>query len=361
MKRTVTPGGPARGWLALILLAAAAGPAASAARAQVVFGGGGNVVVVQRFQFGGVMPGMRGGRPVDEGSGLFPDDDFRRIGDPWWDDVAKDEAGAELPAVAREPAAGLLPVGVVADEQAVEKALDAGTLSREQREALHKESARLAAVTGMMGLRRELSVVRQIRPALDEQQRAIVLLAGKKAVREHLAALEEKPVSRWGNDRKQALDAVVRDAIGAALAANESDAAREAYLAEAMRREERRKRAAVDALVADIDRDLQLAVDERERLVAGLTEAYREAWRAAAEDYPRRLAAGVGMWQLPSGLDRKVEEILGKQRTAEWLARRPSAEGGPGVGRPNRPRIRAGNGNGVQVIIEGGAVEVVNP
>lgn len=358
MKRTVTPGGPARGWLTLMLLAAA-GPAASAARAQVVVGGGGNVMVLQRFQFGGGMGGMRGARPVDEGSGLFPDDDFRRIGDPWWDDVAKEDAGAELPAVAREPAAGLPQVGVVADEQAVEKALvDAATLSREQREALHKESARLAAVTGMMGLRRELSAVRQIRPGLDEQQRAIVLRAGRKALREQLAALDEKPLSRWGNDRKQALDAAVRDAIGAALAANDSDAARDAYLAEVTRREERRKRAAVDALVAEIDRDMQLAAEERERLVAGLTEEYREAWRNVAEEYQRGLAAGVGMQQLPSGLDRKVEEILGEQRTAEWVARRPNAYGKPGIGRQIRPRLRAGAGNGVQVIIEGGAVEV---
>lgn len=355
MKRTVTPGGPARGWLTLMLLAAA-GPAASAARAQVVVGGGGNVMVVQRFQFAGGMGGMRGARPVDEGSGLFPDDDFRRIGDPWWDDVAKEDAGAELPAVGREPAAGLPQVGVVADEQAVEKALDAATLSREQREALHKESARLAAVTGMMGLRRELSAVRQIRPGLDEQQRAIVLRAGRKALREQLAALDEKPLSRWGNDRKQALDAAVRDAIGAALAANDSDAARDAYLAEVTRREERRKRAAVDALVAEIDRDMQLAAEERERLVAGLTEEYREAWRNVAEEYQRGLAAGVGMQQLPSGLDRKVEEILGKQRTAEWLARRPNPGVRPGFARPIGRGIRAGNG--VQVIIEGGAVEV---
>jgi hypothetical protein len=328
---------------------------AATAEAQVVVGG--QAVVIQRMQFGAGfgMAGMRGFRPVDEGSGLFPDDDFRRIGDPWWDDVAKDDAGAELPAVAREPAAGLPAVSPVADEQAVEKALDAGTLSREQREALHKESARLAAVTGMMGLRRELSAVRQIRPELDEQQRAIVLLAGRKALREGLAALAEKPLSRWGNDRKQALDAAVRDAIGAALAANDSDAARDAYLAEVTRRDERRKRAAVDALVAEIDRDMQLAAEERERLVAGLTESYREAWRSVADQYPQGLAAGLGMQQLPSGLDRKVEEILGKQRTAEWLARRPNAGGRPDGRGPLR--IRAGAGNGVQVIIEGGAVE----
>jgi len=357
MKRTFIPGGAVQGFLALILLAAAAGPAASAARGQVVVRGGGNVMVVQRFQFGGV-GGMRGARPVDEGSGLFPDDDFRRIGDPWWDEVAKDEAGADLPAVAREPAAGLPQFFQGADEQAVEKALDAAALSREQREALFKESARLAAVTGMMGLRRELSAVRQIRPGLDEQQRSIVLLAGRKAVRERLAALAEKPLTRWTSEHKQGLAAAIRESIGAALAANDSDEARDAYVAEASRREDRRKRAAVDALVAEIDRDMQLSREERDQLVSGLTEAYREAWRSVADQYPQGLAAGVGMQQLPSGLDRNVERILGKQRTAEWLARRPNAGGRPDF-RVNRGlRIRAGDGNGVQVIIEGGAVEV---
>ena len=354
MKRTFIPGGPVQGFLALILLAAAAGPAASAARGQVVVRGGGNVMVVQRFQFGGGA-GMRGARPVDEGSGLFPDDDFRRIGDPWWDEVAKDEAGADLPAVAREPAGGLPQFFQGADEQAMEKALDAAALSREQREALFKESARLAAVTGMMGLRRELSAVRQLRPMLDEQQRSFVLAAGRQVLRERLAALDEKPLTRWTSEHKQGLAAAIRESIGAALAANDSDEARDAYVAEASRREDRRKRAAVDALVAEIDRDMQLSREERDQLVSGLTEAYREAWRSVADQYPQGLAAGVGMQYLPTGVDRSVERILGKPRTAEWLARRPNAGGRPDGRGPLR--IRAGAGNGVQVIIEGGAVE----
>ena len=358
MKRTFIPGGPVQGFLALILLAAAAGPAASAARGQVVVRGGGNVMVVvqRRHQFGGGA-GMRGFRPVDEGSGLFPDDDFRRIGDPWWDEVAKEDAGAELPAVAREPAAGLPQVGVVADEQAVEKALDAATLSREQREALHKESSRLAAVTGMITLRRELSAVRQLRPMLDEQQRSFVLAAGRQVLRERLAALDEKPLNRWTSEHKQGLAAAIRESIGAALAANDSDEARDAYVAEASRREDRRKRAAVDALVAEIDRDMQLSREERDQLVSGLTEAYREAWRSVADQYPQGLAAGVGMQYLPTGVDRSVERILGKPRTAEWLARL-NAGGRPDGRGPRGLRIRAVEGNGrVQVIIEGGAVE----
>lgn len=292
------------------------------AAAQVVVGG--NMVVIQRFQFGGGFGGGpmgRMGRPVDEGSGLFADDDFRRIGDPWWDDVAKDEGANALPAVGRQPAAGV-PAGANVGDG--DPKLDAAALSREQRDALAVESSRLAAVTGMMTLRRELSAVRQLRPMLDEQQRSFVLAAGKKAVRERLTALDEKPLTRWTTEQKQALAASIREAIAGALAANDSDEARDAYGAETTRREERRKRAAIDALVAELDRELQLNGDERTRLVTGLTEAYREAWRTAADAYPLGLSAGVGMQQLPTGLDRSVERILGKQRTAEWLARRPA-------------------------------------
>jgi hypothetical protein len=191
---------------------------------------------------------------------------------------------------------------------------------------------------------------------LDEQQRSFVLAAGRQVLRERLAALDEKPLTRWTSEHKQGLAAAIRESIGAALAANDSDEARDAYVAEASRREDRRKRAAVDALVAEIDRDMQLSREERDQLVSGLTEAYREAWRSVADQYPQGLAAGVGMQYLPTGVDRSVERILGKPRTAEWLARRPNAGGRPD-GRGSR-RIRAGAGNGVQVIIEGGAVEV---
>jgi hypothetical protein len=276
---------------------------------------------------------------VDEGSSLFPDDDFRRIGDPWWDDVAKDEADGGLPAVGQQPAAGV-PAGANGGEG--DPKLDAAALSREQRDALARETSRLAAVTGMMVLRRELSAVRQLRPMLDEQQRALVLLAGQKALRERLASLEEKPLPRWTNEQKLGLAATIREAIGAALAANDSDEARDAYVAEEARRDERRKRAAVDALVAEIDRELQLSGDERDRLVAGLTESYREAWRMAANSYPLGLAAGVGLLQLPNGLDRSVEQILGKQRVAEWLARRPN----PGIRRQIHVRV---NGQAVPI------------
>lgn len=346
MKRSLLASRLERG-LFMLLVVAAAGSALATAHAQVVFGGG---VVIQRMQFGG---GMRQARPVDEGSGLFPDDDFRRIGDPWWDDVVKDDTAEALAAVGQKPAADVPAGANVGDgDPKVDAALDAATLSREQRDALAKESARLAAVTGMMTLRRELSAVRHLRPMLDEQQRSFVLAAGRKVLRERLAALDEKPLTRWTSEQKQGLAAEIRASIGAALAANDSDEARAAYVAEASRSEDRRKRAAVDGLVAEIDRDLQLSREETDQLVSGLTEAYREAWRSVADQYPQGLAAGVGMQFLPTGVDRSVERILGKQRTAEWLARRPNAGG-----RFGRPRGVVRGGNGVQVIIEGGAVE----
>jgi hypothetical protein len=366
MSRRVCASVPRRAWIRMSCGAAVAVVLTTAIADAQVVGGAGRIQgrLIQRMQFGaGAWGGMRPPRPVDEGSALFPGDDFRRIGDPWWDDVGKEEAVAEPPKV-EPPAAADVAQGEGTGDNPFP--LDAATLSREQREAVFKETARLAAVTGMMCLRRELSTVRQIRPALDEQQRAFVLLAGRKAVRERLAALEEKPLTRWTNEQKQGQEAAIRAAIAASLGANDSDAAREAYEAEVAGRDDRRQRAAVAALVAEIDRDAPLTVEEKTRLADGLTEFYREAWRGAAEDYPGGLAGGLGM-QLPSGLDRSVERVLGKQRKAEWLARRQAAGGdaernddaGMGIqnGRVLQIRgVQQANGVGVAVVVEAAAV-----
>jgi hypothetical protein len=355
--------------------------AASAAIAEAQFAAGGGAVVIGgagvRIQFGGPMAGRAARPPVDEGSGLFPGDEFRRIGDPWWDEVAKDDGGDALPAVAQEPNAGLPAVPPEGDPRA-EKPLDAATLSREQQDSLRKESARLAAITGMMSLRRELSAVRQVRPGLEEQQRSFVLAAGRKVLQARLAALGEEPVTRWTADKKRSLEEAIRDALAASLAANESDAARDEYVAEAARREERRKQAAVDALLAEIDRDARLSIDERTRLADGLVESYRESWRGLSDDYARGIASGYGMTALPADLVQKVNRVLGKQRAEEWQARRQAALeavgivqmrqpiGGPVA--PVRPGVRrqlmlvqpGGGGAAVQVEVEQG-VDVAEP
>jgi hypothetical protein len=324
-------------WLTITLTVVAAGFGAATTEAQVV------VIGQMRFGDGAVMGFPRSARPVDEGSGLIAGDDFRRIGDPWWDDVARDDGGDALPAVKQRPAEPVPVPPVALNPDGSEKLLDAATLSREQRESLFTESARLAAITGMMSLRRELTAVRHVRPALDEQQRSFVLAAGRKALRERLSALAEKPLTRWTKEQKRSLEDTIREALAASLAANESDAARDAYVAEVARRDERRKRAAVDVVVAEIDRDARLSIAERTRLTDGLVESYRESWRGLTEAFAGDQAFAVGM-PLPNGLDRSVERLLGKQRAGEWQARRQTAlqEVGMQVGHAQMHQIRAG-------------------
>lgn len=292
------------------------------------------------------------------------------IGDPWWDDAA-----AKLQA---EPAAD------TDDEAAVEDA-DPQAQLRAQLRAQAEMMRNGAQQQGLAILRRELSIVRQTCPSLERQQRAIVLQAGRAAIEK---AVDDQMSAALGRRRgRQAdIEVAIDEALRASVAANAAPEESAAYEAERGLRRERAKQATIAAIVADVDRDAFLDDAEREALAQSLAESYRERWRQVVT----ALQQGIVEFGSPppQGVDRCVEKAIGKERKAEWLARREEAhklaahpEGGPiqvfgnggmvqiqaqavgGGGGAVRRVIRrrvVGNGNGVQMQLEvqvGGGVE----
>lgn len=210
------------------------------------------------------------------------------IGDPWWDDA---EAGPK----AADPAKP-------ADEAGRE-----AELMRRQYEQ-----------HGLTVLRRELSVVRQTCPSLEKRQRALVLQAGRQVIDKLVANELDSDGRKAGN-----LETAIGDALRASVAANAAAEEAAAYAAETGLREERAKQAVVAALVADVDRDAYLDDAERDALGKSLAESYRERWRPAVRELQQ---GSVDLGGAPlQGVERCVEKALGKERKAEWLARREEA------------------------------------
>lgn len=264
------------------------------------------------------------------------------IGDPWWD-----EAEQKTPAAANPVAA--------ADEAGVESDL----VIQQFREP------------GLTALRRELSVVRQTCPSLERQQRALVLAAGRGAIESFVAEIaRDNPVRgrhRKPNDVAAAVEAAVRTSVSANATPDESAA----YEAEQSLRRERAKQAAASVIVAAVDRDAYLDESERESLVESLAASYRERWSPAL--VAMQQGRGVEMSTRLQGVERCVEQALGKERTAAWRKQREESQTLANAGRlpqpivpmpmvPNGPvhvQVKAfGDGNQQQVIINGKQVFV---
>lgn len=298
--------------------------------------------------------------PFGDGVVVRPDDaENDAIGDPWWDDAAPP------PPVAASAAA---PDDAETDDIDPQAEMQAQLQAQAEmlRQGLEQQ--------GLAILRRELSVVRQTCPSLGLRQRAIVLEAGRQAIEQlvdqHMVAVIGRRRGARA-DIEEAINAAVRTAVAANAAAVESAA----YAAERGLRQERFRQATIATLVADVDRDAFLDEPEREALAKALSGSYRDRWRQVATSLGQGPDGMPGA--LPAGLERCVEKALGKERQAEWLARRvearellAQAEGGEdgvvviqeqGVGRAVRRVIRRqAIGNGVEMRLEvriGGAVE----
>lgn len=272
------------------------------------------------------------------------------IGDPWWDEVEEKSAAAANPVAA-------------GDEAGVESDLVTQHL-REQ---------------GLTALRRELSVVRQTCPSLERQQRALVLAAGRGAIDSLVAEAEiarrnkiarDNPVrGRPGKlgDVAAAVEAAVRTSVSANATPDESAA----YEAEQPLRRERAKQAAASVIVAAVDRDAYLDESERESLVESLAASYRERWSPAL--VAMQQGRGVETSTRLQGVERCVEQALGKERTAAWRKQREESQTLANAVRlpqpivpmpmvPNGPvqvQVKAfGDGKQQQVIINGKQVFV---
>lgn len=260
------------------------------------------------------------------------------IGDPWWD-----EAEAGRPAAKPE-------AGAAGEPQAQEPADAQANLEAQLRGRAEMLAERVRQ-QGLVILRRELSLVRQSCPALEKQQRALVLEAGRGAVDR---AVDEQIQAAGGGRRRVApkrggdLEAAIRDALKAAVKANATEAELAAYESEHRLRDERRRAAVVAALVAEVDREAYLDDAEREALAKGLTASFRERWRPALSMLQQGLVVPDES-NLP-GLERCVEKALGKERKAQWLAAREEARklaGGRGM-QQGQVQILGNGGGGVQ-------------
>ena len=253
-------------------------------------------------------------RALPFGDGVFfqPDEAASlAIGDPWWDDAAPEPQAGDAPAA---------PVEEPGDDEA--EAADPQAQMQAQLQAQAEMLRQGIELQGLAILRRELSVVRHTCPSLEKQQRALVLQAGRQAI-EKLA--DEQMATLVGRRRGRAADmeATIGEEVRTSVAANAAAAESDAYAAERGLRQERVRQATIAALVADVDRDAFLDEAERTALAAALAAAYRDRWRPAATSLEQGMT-----WVAPAplpGVERCVEKALGKERTAEWLARRAEA------------------------------------
>lgn len=290
-------------------------------------------------------------RALPFGAGVFVQPDEAAslaIGDPWWDDAAPEPPAGDVPAVP-------------ADDEA--DAADPHAQMQAQLQAQAEMLRQGIELQALAILRRELSVVRQTCPSLEKQQRALVVQAGRQAI-EKLADEQMATLVGRRRGRPADMEATIGEAVRTSVAANAAAAESAAYAAERGLRQERARQATIAALVADVDRDAFLDEAERTALAAALAAAYRDRWRPAATSLEQGMT-----WVAPAplpGVERCVEKALGKERKAEWLARRAEArqlladaadttvEDEMAVGGLRRVIRRQvdGNGNRVQIRIE---------
>ena len=280
-----------------------------------------------QLQLGNLLPAVVAPVAPDGGEG-------DAIGDPWWDDAAQQpKAGKPDPEPADE----------AGDDQA--DAADPQAQMQAQLRAQAEMMRSHARQQGLAILRRELSIVRQTCPSLERQQRALVLEAGRGAIEK---AVDDQMAAALGRRRgRQAdIETAVGEALRASVAANAAAEESAAYEAERGLRKERAKRATIAALVADVDRDAFLDDAEREGLAKALGESYRERWRQVVT------ALQQGMVEFgappPQGVDRCVERALGKERKAEWLARREESQ----------KLLAQAGGQQIQMFGDGGMVQI---
>lgn len=263
-------------------------------------------------------------------AGLAPAGDATSaaIGDPWWDE-AEAKAVATRPAAAPADAAARNPAGAADPRAGVEF----------QRQMMRRSLEQQVLVI----LRRELSVVREACPTLEPNQRAAIVLAGRGVIGK-LAEARTAAAFRRGRGEESDIEQTLAAALQASLAASASPADAAAYERERGLRQERAKQATIAALVADVDRDANLEAAEREALAKVLAESYRERWRQAVGQADLGTLADVAL----QGFDRCVEQALGKERTAEWRARRDESR-----------KLAAGVGRqGIQIMGDAGWVDV---
>jgi hypothetical protein len=276
-------------------------------------------------------------RALPFGAGVFVQPDEAAslaIGDPWWDDAVPQPPAGDAPAApAQEPG----------DDEADDA--DPQVQLQAQLQAQAEMLRQVVELQGLAILRRELSVVRQTCPSLEKQQRALVLQAGRQAIEK---VVDDQMTAALGRRRgRQAdIETAVSEALRTSVAANAAAEESAAYEAERGLRKGRAKQATVAALVADVDRDAFLDDAERETLARTLAESYRERWRPAVTSLQQGMAEFPA--PPPPGVERCVEKALGKERKAEWLARREDAA----------KQLAQAGGMEMQMLGNGGMVQI---
>ncbi|MFM8734070.1 MAG: hypothetical protein ACKOC8_02595 [Pirellulales bacterium] len=153
----------------------------------------------------------------------------------------------------------------------------------QQREQIRQHARQLEQML-QPALRTELDVIRRSCGDLSPAARRAVLAAGRTALTK--AALEVATVQMTGGDRRRAVEPRRRiaDALAAALEPLAPAEEFAAYRREQRLRQERREAAARVAIVAKLDRRLDLTAAQRAAIEADLAERWEPAWVRELDD-----------------------------------------------------------------------------
>lgn len=133
----------------------------------------------------------------------------------------------------------------------------------------------------------ELQLVKTACRPSSEQYRAI-RRASSKALKEVATQYAEwQRDARQGKGRALTLNPNqhIQDGVAAAVRAHATPEQAERYRAELAARAEDQKRTAIQNMIANLDRDLILAPEQRERLGRSLAENWNDAWCPSLDNY----------------------------------------------------------------------------
>lgn len=256
--------------------------------------------------------------------------------------VAEDAADEPHPAAVPVPAAGFLGLGLRAMFNAIAPVpppqvqqpipideADDGAMPKDpaqaqlwqQRKQIRQQAKNMEQLFQPV-LRTELEMVRQACPALPPAARREVLAAGRSAVA--ATALEFASRQMLGGQPRRSFDA--RRSIQASIArALEPHAGRDefaVYVSEQRARAARRAEAARVAIVARLDRQLDLSAAQRRAIEEDLEASWDDAWLRDLDD------AGTvinNYRPAPDYANARIEPHLDEGQRAEWQRWRRAA------------------------------------
>jgi hypothetical protein len=191
----------------------------------------------------------------------------------------------------------------------------------QQRKQIRQQAKHLEQ-TFQPALRTELEMIRRSCGSLSSEARKEILAVGRAAVTR--TALDFATRQMQGGQPMRTLDtrAGIQKPLEKALAAHVSAAELAAYQAEQRARQDRRRAAARLAIVAKLDRQLDLTSDQRKAIEADLERRFEDSWLRELDDH------GVIMNNYrpaPDYANACIEPHLDRSQKEEWQRWRKAA------------------------------------